>query len=265
MPLTSTPWYQRRAARYAFLIILGVITAAASAGAFVFGVLASYRHDQIRDYSLGVTCVILPTLIGVFSEVRAERARRNATEIERETEARLLVTLHSALAPSLYILGQIAIAPNAAAKRELCGRLIQRCVDTAQGLCHPVRARSVFFELRSDRMVFSTYAGRSEPSRTVFTDEPDDPGGRLALQRVRAGEVAIYDDLATDAPPGTNVQAKSYRTFIAVSVRAGDTPFGMLTVDAPKANTFEEEDVETMKTLAGVLGAGLALATRRPS
>jgi hypothetical protein len=41
---------------------------------------------------------------------------------------------------------------------------------------------------------------------------------------------------------------------------AGDCPYGVLTLDAPKPDSLGQPDLEIMKTLASLLGVGLALA-----
>jgi hypothetical protein len=40
---------------------------------------------------------------------------------------------------------------------------------------------------------------------------------------------------------------------------AGDSPAGILTLDAPQADSLGQPDLEIMKTLASLLGVGLAL------
>jgi hypothetical protein len=43
---------------------------------------------------------------------------------------------------------------------------------------------------------------------------------------------------------------------------AGETPYGVLTLDAPQADSLGQPDLEIMKTLANLLGVGLALAAK---
>jgi hypothetical protein len=43
---------------------------------------------------------------------------------------------------------------------------------------------------------------------------------------------------------------------------AGDSPYGVLTLDAPQADSLGQPDLEVMKTLANLLGVGLALAAQ---
>jgi hypothetical protein len=47
--------------------------------------------------------------------------------------------------------------------------------------------------------------------------------------------------------------------YIVTAVMAGESPAGILTLDAPKADSLGESDLEIMKTLASLLGVGLAL------
>ena len=52
---------------------------------------------------------------------------------------------------------------------------------------------------------------------------------------------------------------RSYQTIIATFSMAGDSPAGILTLDAPQADSLGQPDLEIMKTLASLLGVGLAL------
>ena len=52
---------------------------------------------------------------------------------------------------------------------------------------------------------------------------------------------------------------RSYQTIIAVAVMAGESPAGILTLDAAQPDSLGQPDLEIMKTLASLLGVGLAL------
>jgi GAF domain-containing protein len=51
----------------------------------------------------------------------------------------------------------------------------------------------------------------------------------------------------------------SYQAIIAVPVMAGESLYGILTLDASRADSLGQPDLEIMKTLASLLGVGLAL------
>jgi hypothetical protein len=52
---------------------------------------------------------------------------------------------------------------------------------------------------------------------------------------------------------------RSYQTIIAAAVMAGESRPGILTLDAPQPDSLGQPDLEIMKTLASLLGVGLAL------
>lgn len=55
---------------------------------------------------------------------------------------------------------------------------------------------------------------------------------------------------------------RSYQTIIAAAVTADQARYGVLTLDAPEADSLGQPDLEIMKTLANLLAVGLALAAR---
>ncbi len=257
MPRRQLPWYRTRAAGLAFAAVLVLVAGAGAVGSFVFGVLAGVNAASRTRYLIfGGLCVVAPVLVSTFYEARTARARRRIEDVQVQAEARLLVTLGSALAPSLYSLGRIVETRNQKQKRELAGQLVQSIVAAAAELCGPDDARSVFFRLQGKKMECEAFAGRAEPSRTVFSNEPSDTLGRAAFAMVHQADSVLYEDVGETAPPGF-AGPTSYRTFIAAAVTAGETPYGLLTVDAPEPGSLNEQDREVAKVLATLLGAGL--------
>lgn len=256
----SASWQKTRNAGKTLPIILGVGTLAGAVGSYIFAVIAGLDDTQRRGLylTLGAVCVALPIISGGINQRRATRAERLAEQIEAEAEADMLVTLGSAFSPALHYLGRIATTSQRSTRRELGGHLAHAVVEAAVGLCGARQARSIFFRKRGNEMECECYAGRSEPSRTVFSDKASDPAGQEAFKVVHEANAIQYDDVEKVAPTGFP-GSRSYRTFISVAVVAGDTGYGMLTVDAPEPNSFGEQDLEVMKTLANLLGVGLAL------
>lgn len=76
---------------------------------------------------------------------------------------------------------------------------------------------------------------------------------------LRKGETLLIRDVnAADIPSGFP-GCRSYQTIIAVAVMGGKSPYGILTLDASRADSLGQSDLEIMKTLASLLGVGLAL------
>ncbi len=256
----STPWYRTRAGRSWLVWGAGAIVVAAAITGYILAVLAGEDgRNRIRFLVIGGLCSAVPVLTSTVSQTRGELARRRAEEIQARAEAKLIVTLGAALSPALHYLGKIAAARNKSEKRQLAGLLVQAVVDAASGICGPDQTRSIFFRQDGKVMECEAYAGRAEPSTTVFTDAATDPAGQSAFEIVRRQEAALYEDIHDSAPPGLT-RSRSYRTFIAAAVLAGDESYGMLTVDAPEPGVLTDEDLEVMKVLANLLGAGLALS-----
>ncbi|NJP96441.1 GAF domain-containing protein [Nonomuraea sp. FMUSA5-5] len=141
------------------------------------------------------------------------------------------------------------------------GSLQHAVVTAAILLTGSPKARCVFFKISGDVMKpvsFNSQEGRAEPSDTVFKNESSDIAGEAMFRLVRSGKFAQYDDILEKAPEGMQT-GRSYRTFIAVSVTAGDEQYGALSIDSPAPNSFGERDVQIMRMLANLLGSGLAL------
>jgi hypothetical protein len=274
--------------------ILNGLAFAGTAGTFVFGVLSGEGgHDHVRNIVLGVLCALVPLAVAAASRIRANRrlraevearneaisereraleskqqAEREAERIQVEAEARLISALRARLSAILDLLGTMAVQRPNAEVGELRGRLTQAVLAAA--VVHPDSAssrRSIFFKASGDRMECAGYAGpegHTEAARTVFARGSDDPLGAYMFRVLDEGRAVLVSDVAG---PDVSVRFppdRSYQTAIAAAVTAGDTQYGILTLDAAAANTLGKTDLEVIKTLASLLGTGLALASGGP-
>jgi GAF domain-containing protein len=132
-------------------------------------------------------------------------------------------------------------------------------VEAVASLYDGERARAVFFQLERGEMWPAAWFGRGDPPTTVFTDDPDDRRGQEALLLVRFHDYLLVDDVrAGELPRGAEPRpGAGYRSFISVSVFCGEQNLGMLSVDAPEAHAFDETDLNVMRAMAQLLGAGL--------
>lgn len=267
---------------------------AGAAGTFVFGVLSGEGgRGHVRNIVLGVLCAMVPLAVGVASGIRARRrlraevearneaisgreralesklhAEREVARIQVEAEAQLIFALRARLSSILYLLGTMAIQRPNAEVGELLGRLTQAVLAAA--VVHPDSAssrRSIFFRVTGDKMECAGYAGpegHTEAARTVFARGSDDPLGAYMFRVLDEGRAVLVPDVAGPDVSVRFPQDRSYQTAVAVAVAAGDTPFGVLTLDAAEANTLGKTDLEIIKTLASLLGVGLALASGGP-
>jgi GAF domain-containing protein len=132
-------------------------------------------------------------------------------------------------------------------------------VEAVANLCDGERARATFFELSEGEMRAAAWFGRGDPPTTVFTDALDDRRGQEALLLVRFHDYLLVDDVrAEELPRGAEPRpGATYRSFISVAVFCADQDLGMLSVDAPEPHAFDETDLNVMRAMAQLLGAGL--------
>ena len=95
---------------------------------------------------------------------------------------------------------------------------------------------------------------------TVFEEGTADGDSVFAM--IRHNEHVQSSDVDRDPPPGWHGSAEhGYRSFVAVPVVAGQTPYGMLTVDAMNAGGVGPSEVPFVRLLAGLLADALAYGT----
>ncbi len=98
----------------------------------------------------------------------------------------------------------------------------------------------------------------------MFARGSDDPLGAYMFRVLDESRAVLVPDVAGPDVSVRFPQDRSYQAAIAVAVVAGDTRYGILTLDAAEANTLGNTDLEIIKTLASLLGVGLALASGGP-
>jgi transcriptional regulator with GAF, ATPase, and Fis domain len=77
------------------------------------------------------------------------------------------------------------------------------------------------------------------------------------------GESLLCEDIDSNPPPGWDTtKQRDYKTFISVSVAAGDTAYGMLTLDALEAGALTNDDLHMLRVMASALAVALAQRTR---
>ncbi|WP_157594677.1 GAF domain-containing protein [Streptosporangium amethystogenes] len=238
--------------------VLWMMTAGGTAISVIFGPLAGQGgEDQTRNLILTTVGALGPVIAAAISQVRAYRAKRGQEEIE----GRSILAVRTALSTAVHFLREIAAEEGKDKKQELMGSFMQSVVTAAVTLSSAPKSRCGFFRINGDTMkctVFNGTDGRADRSDTVFTKSSTDKAGEAMFRLVKSGEFAHYPDIRENAPPGLEA-GRSYRTFIAAAVIAGEKPYGVLTIDSPEANSFGERDTQIMRMLAILMAAGLAL------
>jgi GAF domain-containing protein len=207
----------------------------------------------------GAVAVAVPLWVKSRRELRQEAEARSAETLAIETDARLRLIVGDVVTPIAEVVGRVHQTAGKGERGSLRGQLKQLVVEAAASLCDGERARAVFFQLERGEMRAAAWFGRGDPPTTVFTDAPGDRRGQEALLLVRFHDYLLIDDVrAEELPRGAEPRpGAGYRSFISVSVFCGDQNLGMLSVDAPEPHAFDETDLNVMRAMAQLLGAGL--------
>ena len=206
----------------------------------------------------GAVAVAVPLWVKSRRELRQETETRSAETLAIETDARLRLIVGDVVTPIAEVVGRVH-QTSGKERESLRGQLKQLVVEAAASLCDGERARAVFFQLERGEMRAAAWFGRGDPPTTVFTDNQGDRRGQEALLLVRFHDYLLVDDVRADElPRGAEPRpGAGYRSFISVSVFSGQLNLGMLSVDAPEPHAFDDTDLNVMRAMAQLLGAGL--------
>lgn len=238
--------------------------------AMVFVIASPIAGEWARRSSGGraaafITLQLLATALAfAIPQVRQVLAsRREVTAEEREVEARVetRVAINDALDPILRLLGNLAREPDEVLRNQLRAQAIPLLLKTAAEFIGPERSRACWFRLDPGpptQLVPSDFAGRAGSPTTTFVEGTS--AGDAAIGMVLADEDRRCENIVTDPPPGwDSSKERDYQTFISVSVIAGDTAYGMLTLDALEAGALSVEDKGLLRLMAGVLAVALSV------
>ena len=236
------------------------------AGAVVLGYSVAVLRDGAPAtggawalVAAGAVAVAVPLWVKSRRELRQETDTRSAETLAIETDARLRLIVGDVVTPIAEVVGRVHQTSGKGERESLRGQLKQLVVEAAANLCDGERARAVFFQLERGEMRAAAWFGRGEPPTTVFTDGPGDRRGQEALLLVRFHDYLLVDDVrAGELPRGAEPRpGAGYRSFISVAVFCGEQNLGMLSVDAPEPGAFDDTDLNVMRAMAQLLGAGL--------
>jgi GAF domain-containing protein len=206
----------------------------------------------------GAVAVAVPLWVKSRRELRQELDVRSAETLAIETDAKLRLVVGDVVTPIAEVVGRVH-QTSGKEREALRGQLQQLVVEAAASLCDGERARAIFWKLERGEMRAAAWFGRGDAPTTVFTDDPDDRRGQEALLLVRFHDYVLIEDVrAEELPRGTEPRpGATYRSFISVSVFCGAQNLGMLSVDAPEPHAFDDTDLNVMRAMAQLLGAGL--------
>jgi GAF domain len=202
---------------------------------------------------------LLAFLIPQVRQVRAEQRQEEAEQSEFEVRVDARVRMNDALDPVIRLLGSLMHAPPSD-RDQTRAKAIPLVLKTAAELIGPERARACWFRLEAGpprRLVPTDSAGRSGSPTTIFIEGTD--AGDAAIGMVLADEDRLCEDILADPPPGWDAtKNREYRTFVSVSVIAGDTAYGMLTLDALEPGELTTDDMRLLRLMAGALAVALS-------
>jgi hypothetical protein len=225
---------------------------------FLLSAQASRSSGGARTWwlVLGAVSTAATIVLGADQHRLTERRRRTAEQLAVDAEEELALTLNGALAPITNYLGEMADAVDSSERDHVAGQLSQAVVEAVVKLS-PEGSRSAFYRLDDDwrGLTREVWGGRPAQPRADFT--AGTPDGDAVLDLVRSGDFVIIDHVSS-SPMVTPSPGAGYATVAAVAVTAGSWPLGMLTLDAPVVGELDQSDIELMRVLANLLGAGLA-------
>jgi hypothetical protein len=237
-----------------------LLTAAAvlaAVAAYLLAAAAGDAHGWARAGLLGLggLATAATIVIGAVARRRSQARQREAEQVALDAAEELTLTLNGALAPITSYLGELAAAPSWELRLAVAGQLRQAVVDAVVRLTAQ-DTRSTYYALDDGGSVLvrMAYAGRSTIPRFRFRAGTAD--GDAVLDLVRRGDFVFIDDVEA-SPMVTPSHPGDYRTVLAVAVTAGPRRLGMLTVDAVRRGDLTATDVELVRVLGNLLGAGL--------
>ncbi len=212
---------------------------------------------------LGIVMSILGAAVPGYEQIRKERQRKEAAQSAIDAAVEMRVTINDALDPIVRQLGRIATAESRQERGNLREATIPMILDSAAHLIKGHRVRACWFRIeegRPRRLEPVQYAGRADPPVTIFTEGT--PEGDSVFAMIRHNEHMQSSDVDRYPPEGWHGSAEhGYRSFVAVPVVAGQTAYGMLTVDAMNAGGVSRSEVPFVRLLAGLLADALAYGT----
>jgi transcriptional regulator with GAF, ATPase, and Fis domain len=211
--------------------------------------------------AVSVVSTGLAFLIPQARQIAASRSEATAEEREIDARVETRVAMNDALDPILRLLGNLALEPDDVLRNQMRAQAIPLVLKTAAEFIGPERSRACWFRLDAGpptHLVPTDFAGRAGAPTTTF--EEGTPAGDAAIGMVLADQDRLCEDVQIDPPPGWDpVKERDYRTFVAVSVIAGDTAYGMLTLDALEPGDLTVEDKGLLRLMAGVLAVALSV------
>jgi hypothetical protein len=245
----------RRNLQFVLLALLPVIAATAAA-------IAAANHGPVRVYwaMLAVVATLCTAALNVVKDRQAATLATHAASARLATASALNV----AGAPLVTQLGNVISAKTPKDRQLALDVLISRVVDVAQHVSGQATStqgntRCTYYELAGDRLERRYTAGEGSTFARRFFQAGGSSHEDEVIRLARSDSSLLVHDVDHSAPPYfADYRGRSYKSFIAVPVRAGQESLGLLIVDSDQPYSLTDVDRGYMILLAGIIAAGLA-------
>jgi putative methionine-R-sulfoxide reductase with GAF domain len=247
--------------QYVWPVLLPILTAVSSA-------LAGASAGVTRGIwiSLGVVAVAGNAILSVIKARQAERAKEHEVKLAQvaaDAKARLATALSSAGNPLVVGLADLASVKPGDACREKLSDFTKNITAVAASQCSRsavdrTRVRAVYYAFAgagTRKLELIAHRGRDGdvPGQAFSKDENEYSS---SIIRTASGRNTVrYPNLEEKSPGGFEAGGRTFRSFVAVPVRAGDTAIGLLTADSDEVNIFTQVEEGYLRLLAGLLAA----------
>jgi len=247
----------------------GVVVGLLAAVAYVLQVevgrnLPSWAHWLL--VGAGGTFTLLAILLPALEARREQHASQEAVQIAREARRDAIVAMHGLLKAALDGLMRIATEASSLGRRERKERMKQLIVDIASEIRPDARACYFSCEgtaptriLRWDGVWRPKNNRHLEPRRDFKEGDKGAGDDMFKMIDEGAGSYRIVRNADAQHPFGWFQGEHDYKSYVAVPVVTNEMKFGFIGVDTPNAADLTDDDVNTMRLLAAILGIALAI------
>jgi transcriptional regulator with GAF, ATPase, and Fis domain len=212
---------------------------------------------DLRLVLTGIVAFVVAAALGVLREWSQRWVDRG----QRSAAANLRIAVKDALRPVAEQIAEMqSLTPGQ--RRTRLPQVAQQVAGSMDLLLRDIDGlRTVVYELKDGgaRMEHIAYQGRGDKPGSFQRS----PGGKPdpAFEALELNESRLVHDVLLEKRRGRKQHSlEGYRTYIAVPIVVGASGYGMLTLDAPQANSFTETDRYLCEFVAELLGIAFASA-----
>lgn len=209
--------------------------------------------------ALGIS---IPMLVVGTVVPAAATAWKRREEADEETSDARAVLLEQSLRPLLELAATTTSQPRAERLRTARSAAERVVIELANAFGDVPGVRVVVFRVTDDgsAMEPGQPAGRQDRPRAFARGTPR---GEKAFEVLQGSRPFVrVPDLADADPAEWQGTGNGYQTFISAPIRSSEDGLGLLTVDAPVADSLEERHGATLALFAAALGVLFAEAVR---